>query len=274
MDKIIIKDLTVFAHHGVLKEENSLGQKFIVSCILELDTRNAGISDNIEKTVSYASVCRTVTEAMQNETVKLIEAAAEKIAARILLTYPLTEAVTVKAKKPWAPIGLPVEWAGVEIRRSWHTVYLSLGSNLGDRHGFLDMGLKKLEADRCIKLLSASDIYETKPVGYTDQPDFLNSCVCIKTLYEPEELLAVIHSAENEAGRERKIHWGPRTLDIDILLYDDLIIMNDLLTVPHPEMKNREFVLYPLSQIAPYKQVPTEGKTVIKLLEELRRSDN
>ena len=271
MDKIIIKDLTVFAHHGVLKEENSLGQKFIVSCVLELDTRGAGISDDIEKTVSYASVCRTVTEAMQNETVKLIESAAEKIAARILITYPITEAVTVKVKKPWAPIGLPVEWAGVEIRRARHTAYLGLGSNMGDRKNYIDIALDRLGSDKCNKIISISDIIETKPVGYTDQQDFLNACVCIKTLYEPLELLAIIHDIEAEAGRERKLHWGPRTLDIDILLYDDLIYSDESLTIPHPEMTKREFVLKPLSEIAPYKTVPTEGKTVIKLLEELKK---
>ena len=103
----------------------------------------------------------------------------------------------------------------------------------------------------------------------TDQPDFLNGCLRMKTLYYPKELLRELNRIEKEAGRERIIHWGPRTLDLDIIFYDDLISQEDDLCIPHVEMHKRSFVLEPLEEIAPYKRHPGNGKTVRQMLEEL-----
>ena len=106
----------------------------------------------------------------------------------------------------------------------------------------------------------------------TDQPDFLNGCLRMKTLYYPKELLRELNRIEKEAGRERIIHWGPRTLDLDIIFYDDLISQEDDLCIPHVEMHKRSFVLEPLEEIAPYKRPPGNGKTVRQMLEELTDS--
>ena len=106
----------------------------------------------------------------------------------------------------------------------------------------------------------------------TDQPDFLNGCLRMKTLYYPKELLRELNQIEKEAGRERIIHWGPRTLDLDIIFYDDLISQEDDLCIPHVEMHKRSFVLEPLEEIAPYKRHPGNGKTVRQMLEELTDS--
>lgn len=106
----------------------------------------------------------------------------------------------------------------------------------------------------------------------TDQPDFLNGCLRMKTLYYPRELLRELNRIEKEAGRERIIHWGPRTLDLDIIFYDDLISQEDDLCIPHVEMHKRSFVLEPLEEIAPYKRHPGNGKTVRQMLEELTDS--
>ena len=106
----------------------------------------------------------------------------------------------------------------------------------------------------------------------TDQPDFLNGCLRMKTLYYPNELLRELNRIEKEAGRERIIHWGPRTLDLDIIFYDDLISQEDDLCIPHVEMHKRSFVLEPLEEIAPYKRHPGNGKTVRQMLEELTDS--
>jgi dihydroneopterin aldolase/2-amino-4-hydroxy-6-hydroxymethyldihydropteridine diphosphokinase len=103
-----------------------------------------------------------------------------------------------------------------------------------------------------------------------EQDDFLNGAVEIETLLPPLELLEELHRLEQNANRERKIHWGPRTLDLDILLYDAEIISMEQLMVPHPDMLNRTFVLEPMAEIAPYLRHPLEGKTMMQLLKELK----
>ena len=271
MDKIMIENLTVFAYHGVLEEEQRLGQKFVISIEMETDLHSAGISDALDKTVNYAEVCEFVTEYTSKNPCKLIEAAAEQLAEELLIKYTAVNAVTITIKKPWAPIMLPVDYAGVCIMRKRHTAYLSIGSNMGDKKAYLDFAVKKLDDVRKCKVCAVSDYIVTEPVGDVVQDDFLNGAVKIETLYTPSELLECIHKIEEEAGRERKIHWGPRTLDIDIILYDECVIDTPDLKIPHFEMTNREFVLKPLSQIAPYAKNPLNGKTVCDLLSELTK---
>ena len=116
-----------------------------------------------------------------------------------------------------------------------------------------------------------STFITTPPYGVTDQPDFLNGCLKLSTLLYPEELLKELNRIEKEAGRERIIHWGPRTLDLDIIFYDDLVAETDALCIPHVEMHKRAFVLEPLHEIAPYKRHPVYGKTVREMLEDLRK---
>jgi len=133
---------------------------------------------------------------------------------------------------------------------SVHQVWLSLGSNLGDRFEHLQEGAAFLLAHG-LTLLNCSGVYETIPVGYTDQPDFLNMVVHASTALEPLALLEVCQQAEKARQRERIIHWGPRTLDVDILLYDELILDHPDLTLPHPRMAERAFVLGPLEEMDP-----------------------
>ena len=110
--------------------------------------------------------------------------------------------------------------------------------------------------------------------GYSDQADFLNGCLELRTLLYPRELLDELHRIEAQAGRERIVHWGPRTLDLDIILYDDLVIQEEDFCVPRVEMQKRELVLAPLAEIAPYKRHPVYGKTVKELLADLTRSSS
>ena len=114
-----------------------------------------------------------------------------------------------------------------------------------------------------------SDFIETPPYGVTDQADFLNGCLEMETLMYPHELLDELHRIEKEAGRERIIRWGPRTLDLDIIFYDDMILQDDELCIRHVEMHKREFVLKPLCRIAPYKRYPVTGKAGKEMLDEV-----
>ncbi len=269
MDQIIIKDLEVYGHHGVLKEENVLGQKFLVSMSLELPLRKAGYSDDIDDSIDYAQVSHLVKEEMEKTTFQLIEALAEHLCDAILRAFPVVQKITMELKKPWAPILLPLDTVSVRMERKRHEVYLSVGANIGDREKNINEAVELLKKDEKINVIKVSDLIETKPYGVTDQPDFMNGAIFLKTLYEPDELLDRIHEIESSLGRERKEHWGPRTIDLDILYFDDEVIESDNLTVPHVEIAKRQFVLEPLSHIAPWKKHSVTGKTTIQMLEEI-----
>lgn len=269
MDKIRIENLEVFANHGVFPEETKLGQKFLVSIVLHMDTRKAGKTDDLSWSVNYGEVSHFATEFLREHTYHLIEAAAEQLAEAVLHTYPLVREVTIALKKPWAPIGLPLESVSVEITRKWHRVYLAVGSNMGDKEAYIRQGIEGLSANEDCRVKKVSQLMITKPYGVTDQEDFLNGCLEIETLLTPKELLELLHEIEAGADRKRILRWGPRTLDLDILFYDDEVIGLPELMIPHVDMANRSFVLKPLSEIAPSMLHPISHKTVLQMLAEL-----
>lgn len=273
MDKIVIKDIEIFAYHGVFDEEKQKGQTFVVTVELFLDLRDAGLTDKLIKTVNYAEVCQDIKMVMTDEKYDLIEAAAENISSTILIKYDKIKSIHVIISKPEAPIDMTFDTVCVDITRNKHIVYLGIGSNLGDKEGYLDYAVDQLNKDEYIKVNMVSSYIVTNPYGNVEQDDFLNGCLEIETLYTPTELISVIGDIEQGAGRKRLIHWGPRTLDIDILLYDRDIIMEENLNIPHVEMAKREFVLEPLSEIAPFAYHPGYNKTVIELLELLKKND-
>ena len=139
---------------------------------------------------------------------------------------------------------------------------------------YLDNAVKALNELPTSKVEVVSEYLVTPPYGVTDQPDFLNGCLKLRTLLYPYELLAELNRIEKEAGRERIIHWGPRTLDLDIIFYDDLVLEEADLCIPHVEMHKRKFVLEPLGEIAPYKRHPINGKRVCEMLAELNENEN
>lgn len=266
MDKIQIKNLEVFAKHGVFPEENVLGQKFVISAVLYTSTREAGKTDDLTKSIHYGEVSQFITEFMKQNTFQLLETAAERLAEELLLKTERLEKVCLEIKKPWAPVGLPLETVSVEIERGWHTAYIALGANLGDKEANLRLGVEALRATKGCQVLAVSDFLVTEPYGGVEQDDFLNGAMKIRTLLTPHELLERLHEIEQEAKRERVVRWGPRTLDLDILLYDDLILDEEELHIPHIEMYKRDFVLKPLCQIAPYVRHPVYNRTAAELL--------
>ena len=268
-DEINIKTLQVFANHGVYPEENILGQRFDISLTMRVDARPAGKKDDLELSVNYGEVSSFITVFMKNNTYKLIEAVAENLAEELLLKYDLVKSLKLTVAKPWAPVGLPLETVSVTVERGWQDVYLSLGSNMGDKKAYLDTAIDELNKLRGCVVEKVAGYLETEPYGGVEQDDFLNTCVKIRTFIPPRELLDSIHEIEAKAGRERIVHWGPRTLDIDILMYGNEIIDEDDFVVPHIEMHKRQFVLDPLSEIAPHKIHPLHKKSVIQLKEEL-----
>lgn len=132
-----------------------------------------------------------------------------------------------------------------------NTAYIALGSNIGKKETYLKEAVKKLHEHPEVQVELISSIYETTPVGYENQDDFLNMAVKIVTSLRPEKLLSLTQTIEQELGRTREVRWGPRTADLDILLYNRENIETEQLVVPHPRMYERLFVLVPMSEICP-----------------------
>lgn len=149
-------------------------------------------------------------------------------------------------------------------------IFLALGSNIGDRLENIKNAIHYLEEK--ITILKVSTIIETEPYGVLDQPKFLNCVLKGNTNLKPQELLSFVLGIEEKMGRKRTIKWGPRNIDIDILFYESLIIENENLKIPHPELHKRAFVLIPLCEIAPDFIHPVFNKTMMNLKNELTKS--
>lgn len=266
MDEIRIQELEIYANHGVFAEETRLGQKFFVNAVLYTDTKAAGKADDLKCSTNYGAVCQVIHEFLTQNTYKLLEAAAEQLAEKLLLAFPLVRALKLEIRKPSAPIPLPFGSVSVSVVRGWRQAVIACGSNLGEKEDYIQTAAKKIAEDEKCRLLKSADLIITKPYGGVEQDDFVNGAFLVETLYDPEELLTFLNRLEAEAGRERLIHWGPRTLDLDIIFYEDEVIRTKRLTVPHADMHNREFVLRPLVQLVPHWIHPIYQKTTAELL--------
>ncbi len=266
---IRIRDLEVFAHHGVLADETEKGQHFYICVDAYQNTSSAATFDELLLTTDYSEVCKFIDRFLTENTFKLLETAAEELAKNLLMTYSLMDSVEVEIKKPEAPIELPFGYVSVVRKMSRHKVLLSLGSNMEDKEKHLKDALEELDAEPATNVIKVSSIMETKPYGYKEQDNFMNCAVEVSTLLAPKDLLIFTQGIELKHGRERKIHWGPRTLDIDIVFYDDLVYGDGTLQIPHIDMQNRYFVLKPLSEIEPGFRHPLLNRTVMELLFEL-----
>ncbi|MDR1193192.1 MAG: 2-amino-4-hydroxy-6-hydroxymethyldihydropteridine diphosphokinase [Peptococcaceae bacterium] len=288
-DKIRLDGLRFYGYHGFLPAERELGQWFVVDLELTADLSLPAATDALADTINYAAVYEAVKAVMEGPPVDLIEALAGKVLtvclgfaqvekARVLLKKPQAPlggpigyaAVEMErggrgpaqaAVEPGAEAGAETgpATAGEAVAGEAgatpvaavgppHTVWLSLGSNLGDRLAMLLGGVRLLQRAGLI-VEDCSGIYETKPVGYAEQPDFYNLVLRCAATLTPAALLDICQKTEAVFHRRRDERWGPRTLDVDILLIDDLTIRTPRLTVPHPRLTERAFVLGPLGEI-------------------------
>ena len=269
MDYITIKNLKIFAYHGVFEQETENGQNFYVNAKLYVDMERAGTTDALDDAVNYGEVCLFLESFLKEHTYKLLEKAVTETMQAVLVQFPAVNGLELELSKPQAPIPLSFETVSATRSLFWHKVYLGIGSNLGDKKEFMDQAVEKIKLDQAFRKLRTSDWIVTEPYGGVEQDEFLNGALRVRTLLCPEELLDRLHVLEQAADRKRIIHWGPRTLDLDILFYDNEIIDTEVLHVPHIDMENRDFVLKPMVEIAPYLRHPVLNLTMEQLLKKL-----
>lgn len=249
-DRIVLKGIHVYAYVGVLAHERVEGQNFYLDLALYQGYSRAGLTDDLDHTVSYAEVALLAKQVVAQSSRQLLEALAEDLAREILAAYPRLYCIDVTIHKPEAPIETEFSDVTYSIRRyRTYPVRLGLGSNLGDRRAYIQAAVESLKAHPQIYHLRQSRIFESKAWGLEDQGDFLNAVVACETSLTPWDLLHLCQDLEEAAQRERKIHWGPRTLDVDILSYGDLRSTDPDLLLPHPYREERNFVQLPLYEL-------------------------
>jgi len=255
VDRIEIRGLRVVGIVGALSEERDRAQPFEVDVDILTDISDAGATDNLDATINYAEPVQMIENIIRNEAHVLLERVATRIAEDIL-AHPKVLAVEVVVRKLRPPLPADMTSTAVRItrnraqlsleRRPRTRAYVALGSNLGDRRASLRFAVENLS-----DVVAVSHVYETEPVGGPEgQGSYLNMVVGLDTDLDPFALLARCRALEAEAGRVRSVRNAPRTLDADVLLHGDVRIESEELTIPHPRMWERRFVMAPLADIA------------------------
>jgi dihydroneopterin aldolase / 2-amino-4-hydroxy-6-hydroxymethyldihydropteridine diphosphokinase len=270
-DKILIKDLLLRAIIGVNPEERRDRQDLLVNIVLQADCRAAGSSDLIEDAVNYRTIAKRVIALVENSGFYLVEKMAAEIAA-LCLEEPRVRHATVRVEKPGAlrfarSVGVEIERSRDDASRT-NRAFVSMGSNVEpERH--LPESVRLL-AGRC-QLLAVSRAYETAPVGTTGGPRFINGAVLVAAALGPEELKEqVLLPLETALGRVRTADKNaPRTIDLDISLYNDQILWFGGRRIPDPDILRYAHVAQPLADLAPHYRHPETGHTLLDIARRL-----
>ncbi|MCQ2531827.1 MAG: 2-amino-4-hydroxy-6-hydroxymethyldihydropteridine diphosphokinase [Saccharofermentans sp.] len=269
MDHLRMVDMEFYGYTGCLPEEKENGQTFVVTVDMACNRIPGAMTDNLEGTINYAELYERIKNYVTTSKGNLIENLAYNIGGIVLDYSDIPDSVKVTVSKPQAPVvGMfktmetTIELNRVQESGFKHSVVLALGSNMGDKEQYLKEASKRLMMSGHVQIIKAGGLYETEPVGYDDQPYFYNTVLDVKTDLEPEELLNLTQKIELDLHRVRTIKNGPRTIDIDILLYDDITMDSDRLIIPHPRMYERAFVLCPFKDIREYDGPVPEDKSV------------
>lgn len=271
-DKLTVHNLCIHGYHGVQPEEKRLGQRFYLDITCDLDLARCASEDDFSKAISYRELCDLAVEVSNSGPYHLIETFGDRIAHAILEAFQDIRKVVVTVKKPSAPIAHVMDNVSVTISRLRHyRIGVSMGSNIGadqqDKKRNLCTALMWLNTLEGVDIDRMSSLYQTKPWGDTSQESYVNSCVTGWTTLAPVDLLKALKRIELQMGRVPEQKWGPRIIDLDLLFADNLDVQTKLLTLPHPEMFNRAFVLVPLAEIAGDHEI--QGRLVSEALERL-----
>lgn len=305
LDRIRLEGLSATGFHGVLDHEREQGQTFVADVVVHVNTRDAGVSDALERSVDYSVVAQRVIDVLAGEPSQLIETVAYRIAQSVL-EMAKVECVDVTVHKPQAPLTVDFADVSVSIRRDqrdgslWadrrigssagfsddpltgyggppprdlmderpgHPVpaLIALGANLGDALATLSAAVGDLHRIIGVEVKTVSPLVRSAPEGGADQPEYLNAVVRMETTLSPRELLQACLGIELVHGRERTVKGAARTLDLDLIQYGDVIGETDDVTLPHPRAHLRGFVLHPWVAMEPEAVLALHG-TVAELL--------
>jgi dihydroneopterin aldolase / 2-amino-4-hydroxy-6-hydroxymethyldihydropteridine diphosphokinase len=275
-DLIHIKDLKLRTIVGINREERENRQDVLINIALEADTRPAGRSDAIEDAVNYRTIAKRVIRMVEASRFYLVERLAAEIAS-ICLADERVVAARVTLEKPGAlrfarSVGVEILRTREEMDAEPHRAFVTLGSNI-DPEANLSAAVKLLSERAEIELIAASPVYETAPVGTLDQANFLNAAVLLRTPLSAEALKhEVLAPIEQALGRVRTTDKNaPRTIDLDVVLYDYAVIFNGERRVPDPDVIMHPHVAVPLADIAPYYVHPESGESLEEIADRLRR---
>jgi dihydroneopterin aldolase/2-amino-4-hydroxy-6-hydroxymethyldihydropteridine diphosphokinase len=275
MFKISIKNLNLFGYHGVKESEKKDGQNFRFNIEISLKRGISLENDILQDTINYSEVIKILRDINNRQRFNLLETLSRTIADRIMKISPLVKKVSVKIEKTAPPIKENLGSVGVEYvldreendknnsKRTGVDVYLSLGSNMGKRENNLRKAVDMIGESPNISIIEVSSIYETEPMYLKGQDYFYNIAIHCRADEKlgPFEFMGLVKGIEYKLGRRKADkRYSPRTIDIDLLYYGKMVIESDLLTVPHPKLKERKFVLVPLSEIAPGFKI--DGKKI------------
>ena len=294
LDRIIVEGIRVTGHHGVLATERESGQLFIADVVAHVNTRSAASTDQLAHTVNYSDIADRVAEVLAGHPSDLLESVAEQC-ARVVLEFEGVECVDIAIHKPQAPLHVEFADVIVQIRRDLKSgtlwadkrigssagmsddpllspgagkdvfddrplqpvkAWIALGGNLGQVDATLRAAVRALDRISGVHVLHTSALVKSAAVGGPEQPDYLNAVVLVETALAPRELLAACQGIEVVHGRERTVVNGPRTLDVDIVSFADLVGEAVDLVVPHPRAHERAFVLVPIADIDPNTILP------------------
>ncbi|MDY7101972.1 MAG: 2-amino-4-hydroxy-6-hydroxymethyldihydropteridine diphosphokinase [Actinomycetota bacterium] len=255
-DQIELRGLRVLAVVGVLEHERLAPQPLEIDLVLHADLGDAATTDELDDTIDYGAALTAVELAVAESRDLLLERLAGRI-ADVLLDHPRVDEAEVTVRKLRPPVASQLDSSAVTLRRTQagrlgidaptHRAVLALGSNLGDREANLREAIRRLGPVR-----SMSQVYETEPIGGPDgQGAYLNMVIDVDTPLDPFALLRHTQRTEASAARKRETHWGARTLDVDIVFYDDVVVRAPELVIPHPRHAERPFVLAPLAEVCP-----------------------
>lgn len=252
LTRISVRDLCLFAHHGVLPEETRLGQRFFINMDVLAEIDQAINHDDYAQAVCYSELCRIACGVSQHANFQLIETLADHIALAVLEHYSQIIEVHIEIRKPSAPLPYTVREVAVEVtKKRVEGIGLALGANIGAREATLKAALEILARTEEVQIDQVSALYDSAPWGVEDQPPFVNLCLVGRTSLNPWALLRLCKETECLLGRVPGRHWGERALDIDILFYGQKEVKTSVLTLPHPRIFERAFVLEPLYELAP-----------------------
>ena len=279
-DQIQIKDLLLRAILGINEEERRNRQDVLVNITLHADTRAAGRSDDIADAVNYRTLTKRIIALVENSQFYLVEKLAAEIAA-LCLDDPRVEQADVRVEKPGAlrfarSVGVEIQRTRADLEKRTHRVFLTLGSNINAEHN-LQVAVRRL-ASR-FHLRAVSPVYETTPVGKTDQPNFLNAAASIETDLAAAELKQALQAIEQELGRVRTDDKNaPRTIDLDISLFDAQVLDLEQRHIPDPDILRYPHIARPLADLAPQQRHPETGQTLQEIAQglptgDLRRTD-